>query len=219
MKVLTRDQIVEEYRFPLTEALAFAILVWTGWGLAEAFYWEKLTFLFGAGDRIHPLIYTEAFFTYIALAAAFALFFYAPLRLIMTRLPRFNPHTFRGLTLSFILISFFALALNYYLPHHLLKSGLSAGFIYTVVGFLVLFASVSSVLLFRSASGLNFRIRRSGTMMLSILVISLLLSFVRFPLFWPQTPDRTGDASEGFQKLMAYHYIKPLLSHPTQKYE
>jgi hypothetical protein len=62
--------------------------------------------------------------------------------------------------------------------------------------------------LYHTAGRVGFRLRRSGTMMFSILVISILLSFVRFPMF-SHDQENTLDLRESIKKLMAYQYLSP----------
>ena len=70
MKVLIKDKIVESYHFPLSEALSFSILVWTTWGLAEAFYWNKIYPFFDDDIvRLSAHIYIASFFLYLLIAA------------------------------------------------------------------------------------------------------------------------------------------------------
>ena len=199
MKILTKDKIIEEYQFSLTEALIFAILVWTSWGLAESFYLQKVVpMLDPSNPALHPMIFVEAFLLYVVIAAAMALLLYCAVRLILQFLPGFNPHRFRGMTLTLILLSFLLLSVRHYILAR--RYGMIA----------VAVALILSGLFYFWASGLGFRIRRSGTMMLSILVISVLLAVVHFPLFSAETTTYLDDPYSGARQLMGYHYLKPI---------
>jgi hypothetical protein len=49
-------------------------------------------------------------------------------------------------------------------------------------------------------------------MMLSILVISVVLTFIHFPLFSKDPADRPGEsAARGYEKTMGYFYFHHLL--------
>jgi hypothetical protein len=214
MKVLTRDKIVESVRFPLSEALTFAILLWTLWGLAEAFYWQKLSPLVsGINEQVDPHIYIASFLLYLLIAAVLSIVTYSIVKLVMVVLDRFESYYFRAITLSLILLTFFALILTNYLPEVLATTTLSLGVKYGVTAAAVILALLLTGLLFRWASGVDFRIRRTGTIMLSVLVVSLLLSFVRFPLFSEKTKTPSAPLSfglsgiKGVRKLAAYNCL------------
>ena len=214
MKVLTRDKIVESVNFPLSEALTFAILLWTMWGLTEAFWWQKLApFLSGTNEQIDPHIYIASFLLYLLIAAVLSIGAYSIVKLAMVVLDRFESYYFRGITLSLIVLTFFALILTNYLPELFAMTTLSKGTKYAVSAVAIILALLITGLLFRWASGVDFRIRRTGTIMLTVLIISLLLSFVRFPLFsekpkTPHAPLSFGlSGIKGVRKLAAYNCL------------
>jgi hypothetical protein len=213
MKILTKNKIVESFHFPISEALIFSILVWSAWGLAEAFYWHGLS---GMLDRSaaspDSYIYLEAFLMYVGIAAFLATLIYIGMRIILSLFHLHNTVTFRAYTLCAILGVFFAAALFFTIDHFAWESSLGTNTRYIAAFLLVGFALFITILLYRYASGAEFRIRRSGTMMLSILVISLVLSFVHFPLFANESEILSADPKiQGYQKLMGYYYIAPLL--------
>ena len=221
MKILVKDKIVESYHFPFSEALSFSILVWTVWGLAESFYWHKLAQLFDHSiEKIDSSVYIEAFLLYVSLAALLAPFVYGIVKLSVVALEYYQPYRFRGIALSLNLLIFFALILNYYIPNYLFEIPLPVPLGYGIAAGLILFALAVILILFRWASGVEFRLRRSGTMMLSVLTASLLLSFVHFPIF-------SSDQSAGLfsfhpkmssvRKLTVYFYLKPLVNPEDQR--
>jgi|GEM_PF-4835237 len=213
MKILTKNKIVESYHFPFTEALIFSILIWTAWGLAEAFYWNGISAIVDPGaaapDRY---LYLEAFFIYVAIAAFLATTVYIGMKIVLAIFHLHNTRSFRAYTLCGILSIFFAASLFFCLKRFVWMSFLSQQERYSIAGVLVGFAIFLVVLLYRYASGMEFRVRRSGTMMLSILVISILLSFVRFPIFSDRSTNSTADNHiTGYEKTMGYYYFGPLL--------
>jgi hypothetical protein len=209
MKVLVKDKIIESYHFPLTEALSFSILVWTTWGLAEAFYWNKI-YPFFDDDlvRLSPHIYIASFFLYLLIAAIVAILAYGIVRWVSFTMGQQEDQTFRSATLAGILGTFFLAILYHASQRYLLGSDLSRTWRYGVTVFIILFTAFVTYLLYHTASRLGFRLRRSGTMMFSILVISILLSFVRFPMF-SHDQENTLDLRESIKKLMAYQYLSP----------
>ena len=214
MKVLTRDKIVESVKFPLSEALTFAILLWTFWGLAEAFSWQKLApFVSEKNEQLDPHIYIAAFLLYLLIAAVLSIVTYSIVKVSMVILDRFESYYFRGITLSLILATFFGLILANYLPDLFTMTTLSMTAKYIALAAAVSVALLLTGLMFRWASTVDFRIPRTGTMMLAILVISLLLSFVRFPLFSekPKTPSAPLSFGlsgiKGVRKLAAYNCL------------
>lgn len=217
MKILVEDKIVESYRFTFTEALSFGILIWTMWGLAEAFYWQKLVQFFNPqAEKLHAIIYLEAFLAYSVTAFLCTLLAYSLVRVSLVAFDRLEPYLFRGVTLSTILGSFFLVTLNYNLQRYLINGPSEKMTLNVVAGVLILLAVMVTLLLFKMASNVAFRLRRSGTTMLSILLVSLILSFVPFPIFSSQPdtnpdPQQKSDYSSGIRKLMAYHYAKKLL--------
>jgi len=213
MKILTKNKIVESFHFPISEALIFSILVWSAWGLAEAFYWHGLS---GMLDRSaaspDSYIYLEAFLMYIGIAAFLATLIYIGMRIILSIFQLHNTVTFRAYTLCAILGIFFAAALFFTIDHFDWENSLGKNTRYVAASLLVGFALFITILLYKYASGMDFRIRRSGTMMLSILVISVVLSFVHFPLFANESQTQKADSKiQGYQKLMGYYYLAPLL--------
>ncbi len=209
MKVLIKDKIVESYHFPLTEALSFSILVWTTWGLAEAFYWNKI-YPFFDNDmvRLSPHIYIASFFLYLLIAAIVAILVYGIVRWVSFTMGQQEDQVFRSATLAGILGIFFLAIMYHASQRYLLGSDLSRTWRYGVTVFIILFTALLTYLLFQTASRLGFRLRRSGTMMFSILVISILLSFVRFPMF-SHDQENALDLRESIKKLMAYQYLSP----------
>jgi hypothetical protein len=213
MKILTKNKIVEAFHFPFTEALIFSILVWSSWGLAEAFYWDRISALLGTNvGESDSFIYLEAFFIYVGIAAFLATLIYVGSRILLAAFHLHNTRTFRAVSLCLILGFFLIAALFHCLTRVVWQSALSAGARYAILAGMITFSVVLLFLLYRWASGEDFRIRRSGTMMLSILVISVVLSFVPFPIFSSESsPERPEPAEPGYRNLMAYHYLAPLL--------
>src|ERR1700741_3883588 len=114
MKILFKDKIVENYRFPLSEAISFSILIWTLWGLAEAFYWQKvLPYLDPTAPRLDHRIFLSSFAIYLGLACVLAVALYVGIRLVLVALKEYEAFRFRGLTLASIIGSFFLITLNY----------------------------------------------------------------------------------------------------------
>lgn len=209
MKVLIKDKIVESYHFPLTEALSFSILVWTTWGLAEAFYWNKI-YPFFDNDmvRLSPHIYIASFFLYLLIAAIVAILTYGIVRWVSFTMGQQEDQVFRSATLAGILGIFFLAIMYHASQRYLLGTDFSRTWRYGITVFIILFTALLTYLLYHTASRLGFRLRRSGTMMFSILVISILLSFVRFPMF-SHDQENTLDLRESIKKLMAYQYLSP----------
>jgi cytochrome bd-type quinol oxidase subunit 2 len=209
MKVLVKDKIIESYHFPLTEALSFSILVWTTWGLAEAFYWNKI-YPFFDNDmvRLSPHIYIASFFLYLLIAAIVAILVYGIVRWVSFTMGQQEDQAFRSATLAGILGIFFLAIMYHASQHYLSGTDFSRTWRYGITVFIILFTALLTYLLYHTASRLGFRLRRSGTMMLSILVISILLSFVRFPMF-SHDQENTLDLRESIKKLMAYQYLSP----------
>jgi hypothetical protein len=213
MKILTKHKIVESFHFPFSEALIFSILLWSSWGLAEAFYWDRIS---GMIDSTAPnptsFIYLQAFLIYVAIAAFTGTLIYAGMRILLAAFQRHNTITFRAVTLCVILGLFFSAAIFFGLSRFVWRSSFSQNSRYTIAALLIGFCLLLLGLLYRWASGDEFRIRRSGTMMLSILVISVLLSFVDFPIFSASSTTASAEHEvPGYQRLMAYYYLKPLL--------
>lgn len=209
MKVLVKDKIVESYHFPLAEALSFSILVWTMWGLAEAFYWNKLYPVFDKDmPRLSPQIFIAAFFLYLVIAAIVAVLTYGIIRWVLFTMGQEEDQVFRSATLAGILGIFFLAIMYYTSQRYLSGSDLSRSLRYGITVFIIVFTAFLTYLLYHTASRIGFRLRRSGTMMFSILVISILLSFVRFPMF-SHEQENTMDLRESIKKLMAYQYLSP----------
>jgi hypothetical protein len=214
MKILTKNKIIEAFHFPFTEALIFSILVWSSWGLAEAFYWNRISVLLDSQiARADSFIYLHAFFIYVAVAAFLAALTYVGMRIVLAAFHLHNTRTFRAATLC-VILGFFLLAASFYFFTRIaLQSSLSTAATYALLALLIAFTIVVLFLVYRRASGEDFRIRRSGTMMLSIFVISMMLSFVPFPIFSSESsPKQSQQAEPGYRKLMAYHYLIPLLN-------
>jgi hypothetical protein len=209
MKVLVKDKIVESYHFPLTEALTFSILVWTTWGLAESFYWGKI-YPFFDNDmmRLNPRIYIASFFLYLLIAAIVAILVYGLVRWVSFTMGQQEDQLFRSATLAGILGIFFLAVFYYASQRYLSGTDLSRTVRYGITVFIILFTALLTYVLYRATSRIGFRVRRSGTMMFSILVLSLLLSFVRFPMF-SHDQENTLDLKESIKKLMAYQYLSP----------
>jgi hypothetical protein len=108
MKVLIKDKIVESFKFPLTEALSFSILVWTIWGLVEAFYWQKLSPMLDKDSaRLSPYIFIASFFLYLLIAAIVAVLTYGLVKWVLFTMGNDDDRTFRSATLAGILGIFF----------------------------------------------------------------------------------------------------------------
>lgn len=212
MKILTKNKIVEAFHFPFTEALVFSILLWTSWGLAEAFYWDRLSgMLHGDEQHLGSYIYLQAFFIYVGLAAFLATLVYVGMRIVLAIFHLHNTRSFRAFTLCGILATFFVASL-FHCSRSVVWQRLTSNTRYAVLGVMVVFAIGLLVLLYHWATGEDFRIRRSGTMMLSILVISVVLSFIPFPIFSHESEARRQElAHRGYRNLMAYQYLAPLL--------
>jgi hypothetical protein len=213
MKILTKNKIVEAFHFPFSEALIFSILVWTSWGLAEAFYWHGIASMVDPGpSNSDSFIYVESFLMYVGIAAFFASIVYVGMRIVLASFHLHNTVTFRAYTLSAILAIFLAATLFFTLEHFVWESYSGQTTRFTIGLILIGFSVLLIILLYRYASGPEFRIRRSGTMMLSIFVISIVLSFVHFPLFANHSSTPSSDTGgRGYQNLMAYYYLAPLL--------
>ena len=211
MKILTKNKIIEAFHFPFTEALVFSILLWTSWGLAEAFYWDRLSGWMHGEQQSYPYIYLQAFFIYVAVAAFLATLIYIGMRILLAIFHLHNTRTFRAFTLCGILGIFFLAALYHSFTSAVWQS-LSNPLRYVLIGVLIAFALGLLVLLNHWSSGDDFRIRRSGTMMLSILIISCVLSFVPFPIFSKESSTTELKQSPGYHRLMAYQYLAPLLN-------
>jgi hypothetical protein len=208
MKVLVKDKIVESYHFPLTEALTFSILVWTTWGLAESFYWGKIYPFFDDTLRLSPHIYIASFFLYLVIAAIVAILVYGLVRWVSFTMGQQEDQLFRSATLAGILGIFFLAVMYYASKRYLQGTDLSRTWRYGITVGIILFTALITYALYHTASRIGFRVRRSGTMMFSILVISLLLSFVRFPMF-SHEQENNIDLRESIKKLMAYQYLSP----------
>jgi hypothetical protein len=219
MKILVEDRVVETHNFPFVEALNFSILVWTVWGLAEAFFLEKVTPYFDpSAGPVDPLIYAASFLLHLAVAVLVAALAYVMVRVTMFSMGRSEPNLFRGATLAAILGAFFVVILGYHLPTTLAQSSLSAQAQYAMIAVSILLALAITYGLFRYASHLDFRIRRSGTTMLSVMVLSLVFSLVHFPLFSGTntttipTISRSDSLKKALHKLTVFHYMNKLVS-------
>jgi hypothetical protein len=209
MKVLVKDKIVESYHFPLAEALSFSILVWTTWGLAEAFYWNKLYPIFDKDMlRLDPQIYIASFFLYLVIAVIVAVLVYGIIRWVVFTMGQVEDQRFRSATLAGILGIFFLAVMYHASQSYFLGNDFSRTWRYGITVFIILFTALVTYLLYHTASRVGFRLRRSGTMMFSILVLSILLSFVRFPMFTKEQ-ENTLELRESIKKLMAYQYLSP----------
>jgi len=214
MKVLVKDKIVESFRFPFSEALSFSILLWTFWGLAESLYWHRIHRLFDdQRPTIDSSVYIEAFLLYLVLAAVLASFVYWVVKLSVVALEQYESYRFRGVTLALIVLTFFFLILNYYVPVMLAESALPKLWQYAIAAATIAVALLTTVVVFRWASGIGFRIRRSGTLMLSVLSASIVLSVVHFPIFAPRSRPIFSfhPAMASVKRLTIYYYLKPLI--------
>jgi hypothetical protein len=214
MKILAKDKIVEAFRFPISEALVFSILVWSAWGLAEAFYWTVVAqWIDPEAPHVEALIYLEAFLIYLSIAAAAAVFVYCFTKIIMAIFHSYDTYVFRGVTLAAILGLFFLITMHFCYYNYLDAGHLGKGPRMGIAIAIMLLATFLTWLLYRWGSSVGFRIRRSGTMMLSIAVLSVVLSFVSFPIFSSEFNSKNNvHQQKGYRKLMAYHYFKPLLT-------
>lgn len=218
MKVLYKDKIVETYQFPFAEALSFSIIVWTIWGLLESFYWHRLApFLNLTNERLHPLIYIVAFLLYLTFALVVAAFAYSMVKWSLFTLEHQETSLFRAITLSVILAILLLMVVVFLVQRNLLAFANSRPAQYGLLAAIVVISALAIYLLFTRASDEGFRIRRSGTMMFSVLVLSLVLAFVPFPLFAsaPENPNTTVreqklDLTSSMKKLMAYYYIEAI---------
>ncbi|HSP07218.1 MAG TPA: hypothetical protein VLR94_08575 [Acidobacteriota bacterium] len=217
MKVLAKDKIVETYRFPFSEALSFSILIWTIWGFVESFYWQRaLPFFDGNAPRAHHFIFIAAFLIYVAVASIVAALVYSVAKWILFTMDRHETPKFRSATLCLILGIFFLAAIPYVYQYNLSTSAIPQPWLSVLIAVIVLIAVASMILIYRSAAHEGFRIRRSGTTMMSVLVLSALLSFVSFPLFSGSNESEPPslDLKTSTYKLMVMHYIFDL---PPQK--
>jgi hypothetical protein len=211
MKVLIKDKIVESFQFPLTEALSFSILVWTIWGFAEAFYWQKLSPMFVKDSvRLSPYIFIVSFFLYLIIAAVVAVLTYGLVKWVLFTMGKDDEPTFRSATLAGILGIFFLAVLYHAAKLYFSTGTFSGGLRLGVLGVTFAFIILMTIVFYRITSRIGFRLRRSGTLMFSILSISVVLSFVNFPMF-TSDPDnqKTLDLRTSIQKLMAYQYLSP----------
>jgi hypothetical protein len=214
MKVLQDDKVVEDFTFPVIEALNFSVLVWIVWGFAEAFFWEHvLPFAVPTAEKLDPWIYIASFFVYISIAIVLGLAAYMMVSLTLFSSGKSESTAlFRGATMASILGFFFLLVLGYHLPSSVWQSTFSRRIQYAIIGGSIVFAMAGTVYLFRKASQVGFRLRRSGAMMFSILALSAVFSFVRFPLFSDGArPDHAKGLRQAMTKLTAYHYVSALL--------
>jgi hypothetical protein len=215
MKVLYKDKIVETFQFPFAEALSFSILLWTTWGLLESFYWQRIApVLHLTNERLHPLIYIIAFLLYLTIALVVAAFAYSIVKWTLFTLELKETALFRAVTLSFILAIFIIMVLVFLVQRNLLGFANSQSAEYGFLAAIVVISTLAIYLLYTRASDEGFRIRGSGTMMFSIVVLSLILSFVPFPIFasGPENPsttltERKLDLTSSMKKLLAYHYV------------
>jgi hypothetical protein len=214
MKELHRDQIVNNYEFPFSEALSFSILLWTVWGFVEAFYLQKLVpFILQAGEVPNRHLFLAAFFIYLTIAVVAAGILYWFVRWLLFTLGKQESHLVRGTTLALVLGSFFAAILNYSRHENFSHIASPSGLQYALFVFSALFAVFLTVAFFMRAARVGFHLSRSGTPIISILVLSLLLTFVRFPMFVgrPPSPARVEskklDLKTSAKKLMAYYYL------------
>jgi hypothetical protein len=212
MKILFKDKIVENYRFPLSEAISFSILIWTLWGLAEAFYWQKvLPFLEPTAQRLDHRIFLSSFVIYVCLACLLAVACYVLIRLILMLLKEYEAFRFRGLTLASILASFFVITLQYNLRRYLMHSALSKNVIYAVIAGAALLALLFTIFMYIKGTNVGFRLRRPGAMMLSVFILSVLFSVVTFPLFaHSDAAPAKLDFKTSADRTMAYHYFQKL---------
>ena len=213
MKILFGDKIVESYRFPISEAISFSILIWTLWGLAEAFYWHTLVPFFDAdAARLDSRIFLAAFAVYLALASFAAVACYALCFLALLLMRKYEPDRFRGMTMATILATFFLIVLYFNLRKYLLGSGLDKNMLYAVCAATVILAIFMTLWFYVRAARVGFRLRRPGAMMLSVFVLSLLFSFVSFPLFSNQPSPRSHqDFRSSADRIMACHYLQGIL--------
>jgi hypothetical protein len=218
MKVLYKDRIVETYQFPFTEALSFSILLWTVWGFLEAFYWHRLAPLLRlSSDRLDPLIYIISFLLYLTVALVVAGLVYSLVKWSLFTLEQRETSLFRGVTLSCILAVFFLMILAYLNQKRIVPSSLPLAGQYGILAITLSVVALITFVMYRRASNESFRIRGSGTTMFSVLVLSLLMSVVTFPIFAsaPETskapaPEKRLDLKASMKKLMVYYYIQAL---------
>lgn len=213
MKILFKDRIVENYRFPLSEAISFSILIWTLWGLAEAFYWQKVwPYLDPAAPRLDHRIFLSSFAIYLGLACVLAVTCYASIRLILVALKEYEAFRFRGLTLASIIGSFFLITLTYSIRRYLMHSLLSKNVLYAVIAGCALLALLLIIFMYVKGTNVGFRLRRPGAMMFSVFILSVLFSLLTFPLFSgpAPTPPRL-DFKSSADRTMAYHYFQSFI--------
>jgi hypothetical protein len=211
MKVLIKDKIVESFKFPLTEALSFSILVWTIWGFAEAFYLQKISPMFAQDSiRLSPYIFVASFFLYLVIAAVVAILTYGLLRWVLFTMDKHDDPTFRSATLAGILAIFFLAVVYHGTQSYFSTVTLTRGFRTGILAIAFALIAILTFFFYRITSRIGFRLKRSGTLMFSLLVISIVLSFVHFPMF-TSDPDnqQTLDLRTSIQKLMAYQYLSP----------
>jgi hypothetical protein len=206
MKVLVKDKIIESFKFPLTEALSFSILVWTIWGLVEAFYWQKLSPMFDKDSiRLSPYIFIASFLMYLAIAAIVAVLTYGIVKWVLFTMGRDDDQTFRSATLAAILGIFFLAVLYHVAKTYFSDLAFSQGMKWAIIGSTFALITFVSVMFFRITSRLGFRVRRSGTLMFSVLVLSAILSFAHFP----SDEEKNEDLRSSIRKLMAHRYLSP----------
>lgn len=217
MKVLGKDKIVETHRFPFSEALIFSILIWTVWGFAESFFWQRAVPYFDpAAARVHHLIYVAAFLIYLGVATLVATMMYSATKWILFTMDRHETPKFRSITLCLILGMFYLAAIPFVFQTHLSHSAVPPVWSYVMLALIVVFALITLAFLYHKAADEGFRIRRSGTTMMSVLVLSVLLSFVNFPLFsgGKDSEPKTIELKTSTYRLMVMHYIFDLPPQP-----
>lgn len=210
MKVLGKDKIVETYHFPFSEALSFSILIWTVWGFLESFFWQKaLPFFDATAMRAHHFIYITAFLIYAGVATVIAALMYSATKWILFTMDRHETPKFRSITLCLILGLFYLAAIPFVFQQHLAGSTIPGPWPYVIIGAIGLIAVITLFFLYHKAADEGFRIRRSGTTMMSVLVLSVVLSFVSFPIFSADSDKEPSSQSLRIStyRLMIMHYI------------
>lgn len=210
MKVLEKDKIVETYHFPFSEALSFSILIWTVWGFLESFFWQKaLPYFDPTAGRAHHFIYITSFLIYAGVATLVAVLMYSATKWILFTMDRHETPKFRSITLCLILGLFYLAAIPFVFQQHLAGSAIPRLWIYGITGAMAVTALITLYFLYHKAADQGFRIRRSGTTMMSVLVLSVVLSFVSFPIFSSDSDREPPSQSLKIStfKLMIMHYI------------
>lgn len=205
------DGAAKTHAFPFMEALNFSILLWTSWGLLEAFYLQKMgPLLHLPGQTVSTGLFLASFGTYLVVAVIATALIYPFVKWLLLVQEKLESNRFRGCTLTLLLAGFFLVVASYSYDQNFAHGLPPLRDQYLLFGGTVLLASVSTVLFYRSVARPGYRAQRYGSALASILVLSLLLSFISFPIFAHRRADRLPqrlDTKASAKELMAYHFL------------